>query len=329
MATISVELEKVNNTDLTLFLVEEPEAHLHPQLQTLLADFLAQTSGAASTGRTQTIITTHSPTITAHVSPKTIKVMHWSNTGGPRCAGLDQCGLSERENSQLQRLLDVTKATLLFSKGVILVEGITEALLVPVLARRLGIPLEQKAVSIVPVYGVDFATLAKLFGETKLQLPLAIVTDGDPEIVDSAELGGKIPKGYPGQVDPCSRVQNLKELESPLIKVLNSSVTLEYDLGLAEPANTDAICSVWESLYDKTPSTFNAELLKACGEDPKARALLVWRGICLSYATRSKAEFAQALALALDEKRDGAFVIPTEKFKVPEYLESAIRHVAG
>jgi putative ATP-dependent endonuclease of OLD family len=254
--------------------------------------------------------------------------MHYGNMGMLRCTELGQCGLTDRESNQLQRLLDVTKATLLFSKGVILVEGITEALLLPVFARRLGVSLEQNAVSIVPVYGVDFATLAKLFGEARLELPLSIVTDGDPE-VDDLPGQGEIPKGYPAAVEPCARVTKLKALESAstLIRVFNSLVTLECDIALAAVANADTMCSVWESLYERTPSTFNATLLHECGEDLAQRALLTWRGICLSSATRSKAEFAQALASALDEQREGKYVITPDRFVIPEYLQAAIKHV--
>ena len=76
-------------------------------------------------------------------------------------------------------MFDVTKATLLFAKGVILVEGNTEALLLPVLARRAGFKLEHAGVSVVPVCGVDFGSICRLYGANGLHTRLAVVTDGD------------------------------------------------------------------------------------------------------------------------------------------------------
>ena len=79
MATIAVELEKVNDADLTLFLVEEPEAHLHPQLQSAVLSFLDEQAeksrkprvdNQGPAGELQVIVATHSPNLSAWVESK-------------------------------------------------------------------------------------------------------------------------------------------------------------------------------------------------------------------------------------------------------------------
>ena len=77
MAIIAVELEKVRSADLTLFLVEEPEAHLHPQLQAAVLSFLRDQAKLSRekppadhgpAGELQVVVATHSPNLSAWVS---------------------------------------------------------------------------------------------------------------------------------------------------------------------------------------------------------------------------------------------------------------------
>lgn len=287
----------------------------------------------------QTIVTTHSPTIAADVPTKTIKILHREKTGMLRCVGLDKCGLSSREADQLSRMFDVTRATLLFARGIILVEGITEALILPVLAQRIGISLEDRAVSVIPICGVDFVTVAKIFGEDKLRIPLAIVTDGDPEVITPEEADknwrNELPKkDESGNYEICARVRKLKETFAinSVVSVFHSKVTLEYDLAYAGDNNADIMCEAWEMCFQEgsSPKTFNSELLKECGDDIDAKALAVWRGICRANPTRSKSEFAQKLVDILEEKdSSGDDKIPYDHFDIPDYITKSINHVTS
>lgn len=136
LASILAELvsePRGHNEYLRVLLIEEPEAHLHPQLQVRLLKYIEET---CSRERIQAIVTTHSPVLASAASLST--VIHLSGNGGdgPTAIRVDSCGLPDESKLFLSRWLDVTKSTLFFAKGVILVEGIAEAMLMPELAHR-------------------------------------------------------------------------------------------------------------------------------------------------------------------------------------------------
>lgn len=335
IATVMLELNAAKAALLPILLVEEPEAHLHPQLQTLLADFLNDPRDIHP-AKVQTLVTTHSPTIAAHVSPANLRVLHQGRDGILRCASLGECALGDSQLRQLRRMFDVTKATLLFAKGVILVEGITEALLLPVLARRAGFNLEHAGVSVVPICGVDFSSICQLYGGNGLHTRLAVVTDGDAgtercESSDNSGWDSRLPKRESVELAVCDRVKNLIKTHeaNEFIKVFHSDVTLEYSMADAGPKNPSIMCKVWEDQFKGMPRTLNASLLRACGEDHDQEVLAVWRGICLADATCSKAEFAQAFAEVLDDKVDGEYKVPVTDFTIPAYLLKAFNHVTS
>lgn len=328
---ISVVLEHLKQDSIDespLLLVEEPEAHLHPQLTMLLADYLAKTTPGNSTP--QTLVTTHSPTLAASVPPSRVSVLFSdSQSGMPYCNSVAKSGMDKREQDQLQRMMDITRATLYFAKGLILVEGISESLLIPVLAKRLGYDLASQHISVVPICGVAFETFKKLFQPTALGIPVAIVSDADPSVErgdnwesDTAEMEG-------GTFTVCARMKNLFSLFSGQsnVRVFSSKLTLEYDLAEAGDDNAMVMATVWESCFTGTPGTFNTTRVTSAGTEREQKALAAWRGICRADHTGSKAEFAHHLAASLEKTIAGGQ--PAMAFDVPLYIKTAIEHVVN
>ncbi len=142
-----------------LFLVEEPEAHLHPQLQELILNFFGKNT--AQHENIQVIMTSHSPTLVSRIGIKHINLLYEYNHKIYNYP-LKTAGLNDEENDYLEKYLDVTKSHLFFAKGVIFVEGISEAILVPEFAKLIERPLDKYAVELVNINGVSFSPFAKM-----------------------------------------------------------------------------------------------------------------------------------------------------------------------
>ncbi|WP_373709207.1 ATP-dependent endonuclease [Kaistella sp.] len=173
MAAELLHLKKANWNGLKLCMIEELEAHLHPQAQLKIVNRLKLEPDL------QYILTTHSPNITSQADLKDMIICK-NNQIYP--LGEGKTKLEEDNYKYLKRFLDVTKSNLFFSKGNIIVEGWSEEIIIPVLASKLGYDLTKNEISVINVASTAYLHFAKIFlraDETKMNVRVSVVTDLD------------------------------------------------------------------------------------------------------------------------------------------------------
>ncbi|MGL5766179.1 MAG: ATP-dependent nuclease [Sarcina sp.] len=165
---------KEKNNEFGLALIEEIEAHIHPQAQLRVIKHLEENI------KSQTILTTHSITLASIANLNSLILCRNNNTYS---LNNKYTRLSSGDYEFLERFLDSTKANLFFAKGVIMVEGDAENILIPTIAKIIGEPLYMHGVSIVNVGNVAFLRYSNIFiskeRDKTIGIPTSIVTDLD------------------------------------------------------------------------------------------------------------------------------------------------------
>lgn len=163
-------LEHDQDSEVVIYCVEEPEAHLHPHQQRKLASYLI----SALPG--QTIVTTHSPQIAASYHPNSIVRLLRSN-GASRAASQGCSDCINNAWTGLGYRISILPAEAFFSSAVMLVEGPSEMLFYAALARAHGYDLDHSNVSLLSVDGVAFEVYKRVLNA--LEIPWAVRTDND------------------------------------------------------------------------------------------------------------------------------------------------------
>lgn len=331
MAAELLFLKEVIKGSLNLCLIEELEAHLHPQAQMKIIESLSRQEGV------QFILTSHSPNLASKLPLESLIVCKGDNVYPLRKG---ETLLDNRDYAFLEHFLDVTKTNLFFAKGIILVEGWAEEILIPVIAKKMGCDLTKKEVSIINVGSTAFLRFAKIFTrkspDQDMQIPVSLVTDLDcrPKLQTN---GNALDLNEDGSVQfdseqetnaRNSKKQNFKEIETDNIKAhISDDWTLEwclYESSLLKGKFEAAVHSVHSDTAefkvddsDFSDISFGVRLAGMLGGDPKATRTRL-----------SKVQVASELARLMQEDLN-LKIDPTQNYPHIQYLIDAILHACN
>ena len=244
--------------------IEEPEAHIHTHIQKTLFE-------NHSVGKTQVFLSTHSTHISSAAEISDMNILGLSENVVD--VYQPSFGLGKDECSRIERYLNATRSTLLFAKGVILVEGDAELILIPSLVKKvLGVSLDELGVSLISMDSAFFEHISKLFCEERIRKNCAIITDSDTSIValhiNPLEDTPLQKSCRNSQISGIQRKTKLDEYvqENQYIQAFYAKHTFEVDFLLED--NSIEVIETLSSIYSKESSIKKSKkLLKSSDTD--------------------------------------------------------------
>jgi len=306
LSQLMQEVEKENKkVFFRLIGIEEPEAHLHPHLQV----HLSRNMDTDISDERQIIITSHSTHITSQLSLDDTIVLYRDETDQQIKPYYLFKNIPHGSKNYLSRYLDATKSTMFFARKIILVEGISEQLLIPEFFKIIyGQSIEQKGISLINVGSVAFEHFLRII-KAGYFIKGLVLTDSD------SGTGAKhrvitLERAYKNNSH--IRIQKTQEatFELDLIKSNNNGIGKECIL--------DALVKTrrYKGLLAKSRIGTNDI------HDPMDIFKFIYEKENINY----KAEFAMNLLSVL---KDDVNKEKRAHFNVPAYVKEGFVHIVG
>lgn len=263
---IAAEMLLFNNQKkgLKLALVEELEAHLHPQYQLRLIEYIS-----SQEKNEQFILSTHSITLASKIKLASLIVLKGTEA---LPMSPEYTLMKPADYKFLERFLDATKANLFFARGLIMVEGDAENLLIPAIAQLIGRNLYKYGVSVVNVGSTAYKRYVNIFKRKdgkSFGMPIAVVSDLDVralEYYDDNCSNRKTPKYWlketlRPELEKISQYVNYDAMAS--LFGSKSAFEKEVRLHIKENSNhiTETLDRMKDILTDGNLTTLNEEML--------------------------------------------------------------------
>lgn len=315
---LEYEQKGVSGRSAQFLVIEEPEAHIHTHIQKSLFE-------NHSVGKTQVFLSTHS----THIS--SASKISQMNILGVVDKGVDvftpSNSLAPQQCRRIERYLNATRSTLLFAKGVILVEGDAELILIPTLVKRVfGISLDELGISLISMDSAFFECISKLFHKDRIRRNCSIITDLDKSIVPLP----KNPDDDNDEQKSCRASQDsgrdrknkldIHVFDNQYVSVFYAENTFEVDFIRAD--NSIEVVKALPKIYTKDTNitrstsklksndleTYGREILRLANKEGKG-----WFALLLSEAVSSNTYIPKyiinAIAHACNHKLDEAILM--------------------
>lgn len=302
-------MQQVEKEDKKVFFrligIEEPEAHLHPHLQV----HLSRNIDTESSDERQIIITSHSTHITSQLSlDDTIVLYRDENENKIKPYYLFK-NIPKKSKNYLSRYLDATKSTLFFARKVILVEGISEQLLIPEFFKIIyNQSLEQNGISLINVGSVAFEHFLRILKGGYFIKGL-VLTDSDSETKAKHRVI-TLERGY-------RNVNNI---------MICQTQNTTFELDLIESNSKEIGKKFLLDALLKTRRNKGIQTKKQIGNTNIHDSKNFFKNIYEKGKINYKAEFAMNLLEVLKDEQNK---YKRKFFNVPEFIRNGFTHIVG